>query len=165
MTPLVPYTTFFRSGMLSWGWRIPFLASVVLLLIVWFIRVKVAESPDFEAMQKQGKKADVPLMVVLKRHPKDVLVVIGARMAEVTWFYTVVTFALAYTTGTLGIEKTVVLDAIICGAFVSFFTMPLFGILGDRIGHKWVFMIGTIGIGLFSMYFFDMRSETHTSEL
>src|SRR3546814_8834225 len=84
-------------------------------------------------------------------------------MAEVTWFYTVVTFALAYTTGTLGIEKTVVLDAIICGAFVSFFTMPLFGILGDRIGHKWVFMIGTIGIGLFSMYFF--RSEEHTSEL
>src|SRR3546814_2081884 len=66
-----------EEDMLSWGWRIPFLASVVLLLIGWFIRVKVAESPDFEAMQKQGKKADVPLMVVLKRHPKDVLVVIG----------------------------------------------------------------------------------------
>src|SRR3546814_3135124 len=76
-----------EEDMLSWGWRIPFLASVVLLLIGWFIRVKVAESPDFEAMQKQGKKADVPLLVVLKRHPKDVLVVIGSRMEEVTWFY------------------------------------------------------------------------------
>src|SRR5690606_33574957 len=118
--------------------------------------------PDFEKMQKAGKQAKVPIMVVLKEHPKDVLVVIGGRLAEVTWFYTVVTFALTYATGTLGIEKTVVLDAIIWGALLSFFTMPLFGILGDRIGHKWVFMAGTVGIALFSSYFFEllgMRAE------
>ena len=145
-----------EEDMLTWGWRIPFLASVVLLLIGWFIRVKVAESPDFEAMQHAGKKADVPLKVVLTQHPRSVFVVIGARLAEVTWFYTVVTFALAYTTGTLGIPKTVVLDAIIWGACVAFITMPLCGMLGDRIGHKWVFMIGTIGIGVFSTYFFDL---------
>lgn len=145
-----------EEDMLSWGWRIPFLASVVLLLVGWFIRIKVAESPDFEAMKQAGKKADVPLKVVLKQHPKSVMTVVGARLAEVTWFYTVATFALAYTTGTLGVEKTVVLDAIIAGAFVAFFTMPLFGILGDRIGHKWVFMLGTVGIGLFSAYFFEL---------
>ncbi|QIM50305.1 MHS family MFS transporter [Pusillimonas sp. DMV24BSW_D] len=145
-----------EEDMLSWGWRIPFLASVVLLLVGWFIRVKVAESPDFEAMEQAGKKADVPIMVVLKKHPKDVLRVVGARLAEVTWFYTVVTFALAYATGTLGVEKTIVLDAITWGALLSFFTMPLFGMLGDRIGHKWVFMLGAIGIGLFSTYFFEL---------
>lgn len=152
-----------EEDMLSWGWRIPFLASVVLLLIGWFIRVKVAESPDFEAMEQAGKKADVPIMVVLKKHPKDVLLVVGARLAEVTWFYTVVTFALAYATGTLGVEKTIMLDAIIWGAFLAFFTMPLFGMLGDRIGHKWVFMLGAIGIGIFSTYFFELlgtRQET-----
>lgn len=151
-----------EADMLSWGWRIPFLASVILLIVGWYIRARVAESPDFEKMQKAGKQAKVPLMVVLKQHPKDVLVVIGGRLAEVTWFYTVVTFALTYATGTLGIEKTVVLDAIIWGALLSFFTMPLFGILGDRIGHKWVFMAGTVGIALFSSYFFDllgMRTE------
>ncbi|WP_255474961.1 MFS transporter [Pusillimonas sp. ANT_WB101] len=151
-----------EEDMLSWGWRIPFLASVVLLLVGWYIRARVTESPDFEKMQKAGKQAKVPIMVVLKEHPKDVLVVIGGRLAEVTWFYTVVTFALTYATGTLGIEKTVVLDAIIWGALLSFFTMPLFGILGDRIGHKWVFMAGTVGIALFSSYFFDllgMRAE------
>lgn len=145
-----------EEDMLSWGWRIPFLASVVLLLVGWFIRIKVAESPDFEAMQQAGKKADVPIFVVFKKHPKDVLLVVGARLAEVTWFYTVVTFALAYATGTLGVEETIMLDAIIWGAVLAFFTMPLFGMLGDRIGHKWVFMLGAIGIGLFSTYFFDL---------
>jgi MHS family shikimate/dehydroshikimate transporter-like MFS transporter len=151
------------EAMLAWGWRIPFLASVVLLAVGWFIRVKVAESPDFEAMEQAGKKADVPILTVLKQHPKDVLLVVGARLAEVTWFYTVVTFALAYATGTLGVEKTIMLDAIIWGALLAFFTMPLFGMLGDRIGHKWVFMLGAIGIGLFSTYFFDLlgtRQET-----
>ncbi|HEY9459312.1 MAG TPA: MFS transporter [Paralcaligenes sp.] len=151
-----------EADMLSWGWRIPFLASAVLLLIGWFIRIKVAESPDFEAMRQSGKKVAVPLVTVLKNHPKEVLLVIGARLGEVTWFYTVVTFALAYATGTLGIQKSVMLDAIIWGAFLSLFTMPLCGTLGDRIGHKWVFMIGAVGIGVFGMFFFGML-ETRES--
>lgn len=142
--------------MLSWGWRLPFLASVVLLLIGWFIRVRVAESPDFEAMQTAGKRAEVPLRVVVKHHPRSVLAVVGARLGEVTWFYTVVTFALAYTTGTLGVPKVEVLDAIIWGAALSFFTMPLFGMLGDRIGHKRVFMLGTVGILICGSVFFDL---------
>ncbi|WP_209019955.1 MFS transporter [Allopusillimonas soli] len=145
-----------EEAMLSWGWRLPFLASVVLLLIGWFIRVRVAESPDFEAMQTAGKRAEVPLRIVVKHHPRSVLAVVGARLGEVTWFYTVVTFALAYTTGTLGVPKVEVLDAIIWGAALSFFTMPLFGMLGDRIGHKRVFMLGTVGILICGSMFFDL---------
>jgi MFS transporter, MHS family, shikimate and dehydroshikimate transport protein len=80
-----------EKDMLSWGWRIPFLASVVLLLVGWFIRVKVAESPDFENMRSKGEKVDMPVAEVLKKYPREVLVVVGARLAEVTWFYTVVT--------------------------------------------------------------------------
>ncbi|MBV2179646.1 MAG: MHS family MFS transporter [Castellaniella sp.] len=145
-----------EEQMLSWGWRLPFLASVVLLLVGWFIRIRVAESPDFEAMQSAGKKAEVPLRTVLTKHPRSVLLVIGARLGEVTWFYTVVTFALAYATGTLGIPKITVLDAIMWGAAVSFFTMPLCGMLGDRIGHKYVFMLGTIGVLIVGNVFFDL---------
>jgi MFS transporter, MHS family, shikimate and dehydroshikimate transport protein len=145
-----------EADMLTWGWRVPFLASGVLLLVGWFIRIKVAESPDFIAMQKSGKKAAIPLLVVLKQHPKEVLLVVGARLGEVTWFYTIVTFTLAYATGTLGLSKTVMLDAIIWGAFFSLFTMPLCGMLGDRIGHKWVFMIGAVGVGVFGTFFFDL---------
>lgn len=145
-----------EQDMLTWGWRIPFLASVVLLLIGWFIRAKVAESPDFERMQKKGEKVEVPAMVVLRRYPREVLVVIGARLAEVSWFYTVVTFAMAYTTGTLKIPRTVMLDATVWGALVALFTMPLFGILGDRIGFKWVFLAGSVGVVAFAPTFFSL---------
>ncbi len=94
-----------EQDMLTWGWRVPFLASVVLLAVGWFIRAKVAESPDFEQMKKQGEKVEMPAMVVLRQYPRQVLTVVGGRLAEVTWFYTVVTFALAYATGTLGIPR------------------------------------------------------------
>lgn len=145
-----------EDAMLSWGWRVPFWASAALLVLGYFIRIKVAESPDFVAMQKSGKKEAMPLVTVLKKHPKNVLLVVGARLGEVTWFYTVVTFALAYATGTLGIAKSVMLDAIIWGAFFSLLTMPLCGWLGDRIGQKWVFMIGAVGVVVFGTYFFDV---------
>ncbi|WP_068831962.1 MFS transporter, partial [Polaromonas jejuensis] len=145
-----------EQDMLTWGWRLPFLASVVLLVVGWFIRVRVSESPDFEHMKKKGDKVEVPAMVVLREYPKEVLVVVGARLAEVTWFYTVVTFALAYATGTLGMPRTTMLDAIVWGAAVALFTMPLFGLLGDRIGFKWVFMAGSAGILLFASSFFSM---------
>ncbi len=145
-----------EADMLAWGWRLPFLASVVLLLVGWFIRVKVAESPDFEQMKEKGAKVEVPVAEVLKHHRRALLVVVGARLAEVTWFYTVVTFSLAYATGTLGIPRSVMLDATIWGAAVALFTMPLFGMLGDKIGHKWVFMAGTLGILACAPVFFHL---------
>ncbi|MCY1212582.1 Inner membrane metabolite transport protein YhjE [compost metagenome] len=151
-----------EADMLAWGWRLPFLASVVLLLVGWFIRVKVAESPDFEQMREKGAKVEVPVAEVLKHHRRALLVVVGARLAEVTWFYTVVTFSLAYATGTLGIPRSVMLDATIWGAAVALFTMPLFGMLGDRIGHKWVFMAGTVGILACAPVFFHLLGTRDT---
>ncbi|WP_454690796.1 MFS transporter [Achromobacter aloeverae] len=145
-----------ESEMLAWGWRIPFLASVVLLLVGWFIRIRVAESPDFEKMESQGEKVDVPAKVVLRKYPREVLAVVGGRLAEVTWFYTVATFALAYATGTLGVARGTMLDATIWGAAVALFTMPLFGILGDRIGYRVVFIIGALGVILFASPFFGL---------
>lgn len=145
-----------EEDMLSWGWRLPFLASVVLLLVGWWIRAKVAESPDFEQMSKKGKQVPIPALEVLRHYPREVLLVVGGRLAEVTWFYTVVTFALAYATTTLGVERSVMLDATVWGAFAALFTMPLFGVLGDRIGFKWVFMAGTICMLAFSSTFFSM---------
>ena len=150
-----------EADMLSWGWRLPFLASVVLLLVGWFIRVKVAESPDFEGMENRGKKVGVPVMEVLKKYPRETLIVVGARLAEVTWFYTTVTFALAYSTGTLGVPRSTMLDAIIWGATAALISMPLFGRLGDKIGPKWVFMLGTVGILVCAPFFFSLL---HTRE-
>ncbi|HRL22916.1 MAG TPA: MFS transporter [Alcaligenes sp.] len=151
-----------EEDMLSWGWRIPFLASVVLLLVGWFIRLKVAESPDFEHMQNKGDKVKMPAKEVFTLYPRELLLVIGARLAEVTWFYTVVTFALAYATGTLELPRTVLLDATIWGAAVALFAMPLFGLLGDKLGHKWVFIVGSVGILAYAPLFFDLLQTRDT---
>ncbi|WP_148316715.1 MFS transporter [Achromobacter xylosoxidans] len=151
-----------EQDMLSWGWRLPFLASVVLLALGWFIRVKVAESPDFEQMRDKGAKVEVPVAAVLRHHRRALWTVVGARLAEVTWFYTVVTFSLAYATGTLGIPRAVMLDATIWGAALALFTMPLFGMLGDRIGHKWVFMAGAVGILACAPLFFQLLATGQT---
>ena len=148
-----------EDDLLSWGWRIPFLASVVLLFVGGFIRLKVAESPEFEKMQKQGKEVKTPVLEVVKRHKRSVFVVMGARFAEVTWFYTVVTFALAYAANTLGLPKSQILNAITLGAFVSIFTMPAFGFLGDRIGQKWTFFIGMVALCLFAFPFFTLLAS------
>ncbi|SFN83148.1 metabolite-proton symporter [Bradyrhizobium sp. Rc3b] len=148
-----------EKDMLSWGWRLPFLASVVLLAVGWFIRVNVAESPDFERVKGQGDDVKVPIAEVCRSYPRAVLLAIGARFAEVTWFYTVSSFSLAYAVGTLGIPRTVILDATVWGAAVVLFTMPLFGLLGDRIGHKHVFMIGAVGIVIAAPIFFNLLSS------
>jgi MHS family shikimate/dehydroshikimate transporter-like MFS transporter len=148
-----------QAQMLRWGWRIPFLASVVLLMVGWFIRIKVPESPAFEAMKKRGQEVRVPVLHVMRHHRGALLKVAGARLAEVTWFYTIATFALSYGTMQLGLSKSLMLNAIICGALVGLVTMPLTGILGDRIGHRLVFAFGAVGICLFSFVFFKLLGK------
>jgi MHS family shikimate/dehydroshikimate transporter-like MFS transporter len=151
-----------EADMLSWGWRIPFLASVVLLSVGWFIRIKVAESPDFEAMKARGRHVEVPVLHVLKNHPGALLKVAGARMAEVTWFYTVATFALSYGTMQLGLPKALMLNAIMCGAAVALVVMPLSGMLGDAIGHRNVFAVGAVLVCLFGFGFFKLLAGGHS---
>jgi hypothetical protein len=122
----------------------------------WFIRMNVAESPDFEKIKICGEKVKVSIAVVCRDHMREILIVIGARLAEVTWFYTIASFALAYATTSLHIPKTTMLNATIWGAAVVFFTIPLFGYVGYRIGQKWVFMVGAIGILACGPLFFDL---------
>src|SRR5690606_17847777 len=119
-------------------------------------RVRVSESPDFEKMITRGTESRLPLLDVVRKHPRAVLTVVGCRLAEVTWFYTVVVFSLAYATGTLGVSKSTMLDATIWGAFLAMFMMPFFGVLGDKIGPKWIFVAGTMGIFLFGSVFFNL---------
>lgn len=154
-----------EADFMSWGWRLPFLASFVLILVGGFIRLKVAESPSFEKMKQEGKQVKQPVVEVIKRHPRSILVVMGARFAEVSWFYTVVTFALAYAANTLGVPKAQILNAISIGAVVSIFTMPLFGLLGDRIGQKWVFFIGMVALCAFVFPFFDLLAAKTTHSI
>ncbi|MDR7017344.1 MFS transporter [Acinetobacter sp. 3657] len=145
-----------EPALFSWGWRIPFLASIVLLGVGWYIRVKVPESPDFEKVKQQAEQVKVPALQVFKRHPKQLITIIVARAAENAWFYIASTFTLAYTTAQLGIPRQDILFATICGAAVILFMTPLCGHLSDKVGQRNMFMFGLCVLALFSYPFFSM---------
>lgn len=151
LVSLLPETALF-----SWGWRLPFLASVLLLGVGWYIRVKVPESPDFEKVKDQAKAIKIPALQVLQEHPKKVIRIIIARAAENAWFYLASTFTLAYTTTQLGIPRSNILFATICGAIVIMFMTPLCGHLSDRIGQRNMFMFGLTVLALYCYPFFMM---------
>ncbi|MFM0228134.1 MFS transporter [Paraburkholderia dipogonis] len=150
-----------EADLLAWGWRIPFLASVLLVAIGWVIRVSVPESPDFERAKALGPPVKAPVLEALRRHPRELLIIIGARTAENTWFYLVVAFALAYAANQLKIPKVHILHAITAGAVLSLFTMPFCGYLSDRIGQKRLFLIGVVIMCLFAAPFFAMLATRH----
>ena len=145
-----------EADLLAWGWRVPFLASIALVAIGWVIRVRVPESPDFERVKAQGEPLKAPVLEAMRRHPRELLIIIGARAAENAWFYLVVAFALAYAANQLKIPKSTILHAITAGAALSLVTMPFCGHLSDRIGQRRLFLIGLVIMCLFAAPFFAM---------
>lgn len=145
-----------EADMLAWGWRLPFLASILLLGVGWLIRLKVPESPDFQQLERQNRKVRLPLLEVLRRYPRETLTIIGARSAENAWFYMSVTFALAYAANQLGIPQADLLAAIGAGAVLSLVTMPLCGHLSDRIGQRRLYFCGLLLLCAFVQPFFAL---------
>jgi len=145
-----------EADMLAWGWRLPFLASILLLGVGWLIRLKVPESPDFQQLERQNRKVRLPLLEVLRRYPRETLTIIGARSAENAWFYMSVTFALAYAANQLGIPRADLLAAIGAGAVLSLVTMPLCGHLSDRIGQRRLYFCGLLLLCAFVQPFFAL---------
>ena len=139
---------------LSWGWRIPFLLSVVLIAIGLFIRLRVIESPVFEEVKATRTVVKAPLVELFKRHPKEIFLALGTRFATDITFNVINVFMLAYGTQQLGLSKSFFLNAILIGCAVELFTLPLFGKLSDRIGRRAVYMMGTVFVALYGFVFF-----------
>lgn len=145
--------------MLSWGWRLPFLASIVLLGVGWYIRIRVPESPDFEQIKASEQYVKVPALKVFRDYPRELITIIIARAAENAWFYIASTFALAYTTTQLGIARQSVLFATICGAALVVVITPICGYLSDKVGHRNLFIFGLFLLVLYCYPFFSMLSS------
>jgi MFS family permease len=145
-----------EQAMLSYGWRIPFWASVLLLSVGWFIRLRVAESPDFEHAKAHGAQVKAPVVEVLRSHKRELLTVAGGRLAEVTWFYTVATFALSYATQHLHMPGPAILNAVVWGAAAALVTIPIAGWLADRFRPRVVFGLGCLAICAFAFGFFAL---------
>lgn len=138
----------------SWGWRVPFLLSAVLILIGLFIRLSVAESPAFQQRKAAGPEPRLPVLEVLRHYPRQILLAMGARFAENGVFYIVTTFVLAYGTQQLGLDKSVVLNGVLVATTVHLVAIPAAGAASDVFGRRPVYMAGAIGSGLIAFPFF-----------
>lgn len=151
-----------EAAFLSWGWRIPFLLGIVLLGVGMFIRLKVVESPVFAAQRKERLPPKTPVLEVLRKHPRNVLLAMGARFAENAYFYIFTVFVLSYGTG-LGLTNATLLNGVLLGSAFQFFTIPGFGTLSDRLGRRAVYLGGAIVLAIFAFPFFwmmDTRNAT-----
>jgi metabolite-proton symporter len=139
---------------LAWGWRIPFLLSALLVIVGLFIRLRLAESPAFSKVKETGAEAKMPIMEVLTRYPKNILLAMGARFAENGFFYILTVFVLTYATQQLKVERETVLTGVLIATGFHLFAIPAFGALSDRLGRRPVYMLGAIFSGLFAFPFF-----------
>ncbi|MDQ8030635.1 MFS transporter [Bordetella genomosp. 1] len=125
-----------EADFLSWGWRLPFLASAVLIVVGFLIRRGIDESPDFARVKSQRTQVKLPVAELVRKHGKALLLCIGCKLAEVTLIYTFLVFSVSYAVSTLGFARSDALHALLYGAAVLTFTIPLFGVLGDRYGAR-----------------------------
>jgi MFS family permease len=142
----------------SWGWRIPFLLSLVLIGVGLWIRLGVLESPLF-AREVESKRVErQPVLEVIKRQPKEILLSAMLRMSEQMPFYIFTVFVLEYGTDTLGFGKNFLTTSVSLAAAVSLFSVPFFGHLSDRIGRKRMYMIGAGATLLWAFPYFALLS-------
>jgi metabolite-proton symporter len=146
---------------LSWGWRIPFLVSIVLIGVGLLIRVRILETPAFSRIKETRSESRLPVIDVLRHHPREVLVAMGARIAENGAFYLYTVFVLVYTVQYVGMDRNDVLRALMIAAAIEVAVLPMFGALSDRIGRRPVYLIGAVSTGAlayFQFWMFDSAS-------
>lgn len=137
----------------AWGWRIPFLSSIVLVGLSFYIRSKVSESPVFEEVKRKGEIEKLPVVKVIKTRPKTILKVIMMRFAENANYYIYTTFLLAYGPAIL-VAKSDILLAVMIMAGLGIFTIPLWGWVSDRWGRRYTVIAGAVTMALMAFPFF-----------
>ncbi|MEU4623883.1 MFS transporter [Actinoplanes sp. NPDC023801] len=151
----------------SWGWRVPFLLSAVLVLVGLWVRMTIEESPVFRQTQellKDRKQDHQPLREVIRRYPREVLLAMGMRLAENIGYYLVTVISITYLTTYAGTsaDKGMILTALLIGSAVQFVVIPLIGALSDRVGRRPLYLTGAVGLAIWSFVFFGLlesRSE------
>jgi len=150
---------------LSWGWRVPFLLSFLLVGVGLYIRMKIAESPVFLKVKEQASaEKSIPKMPILEviKHPKNILLAMGARFAENGLFYIFTAFALTYVSTQLKVDRVIALNGLLIAAGVNIFLGPLWGLLSDKLGRRPVYIYGAVACGVLAFPFFWMLQTRQT---
>jgi MFS transporter, MHS family, shikimate and dehydroshikimate transport protein len=146
---------------LSWGWRVPFLLSIVLVIVGLLIRLRVLETPSFQKMKETRSSVKQPIIEVLRKYPKQVLQAAGMRCAENGSFYIYSAFMLVYATQHSHIDRSVALNGIMIASASEFIAIPAYGALTDRIGRRPVYMFGAVMTAVLAFplfWLFDTQS-------
>ena len=148
-----------EADLLAWGWRLPFLFSIVLVAVGIWIRMKIAESPAFLKIKDQKTEAKMPVIEAVRQHPKNLLVAMGMRFAENGLYYIITVFSLTYCITVLKLPKSAFLPGLIINYCIGFFAMLAYGRLSDKIGRRIVYMWGAAACGVLAFPFFWMMNK------
>jgi MFS family permease len=143
------------ADMLAWGWRIPFLLAFPLLAVSLYLRLSLSETPLFEKLVATDRRERTPVLAVLRKHPVAVIVAIGAALLGIGSYSLMNTYTISYGVTVLGFSSQDLFLATTIGSLLQLVTIPLFGLLANRIGSARVVLIGAIGTALitFPMYY------------
>ncbi|MGE0407131.1 MAG: MFS transporter [Candidatus Korobacteraceae bacterium] len=143
-----------QEEFLRWGWRVPFLISIALVGVGLLIRIRILETPSFARIKETQSEARQPILEVLQRYPKQVLLAMGARVAENGSFYIYSVFVLLYATQHANVERGVVLAGILIASACELVAIPAYGALSDRLGRRPVYLFGALFTAAFAYPFF-----------
>ncbi|MDR6620456.1 MFS transporter [Sinomonas atrocyanea] len=142
----------------AWGWRVPFLLSIILVGVGLFVRLRVVESPEFEEVRIQDKVVRVPLLEAIRRQPKEILLTALVRTSEQAPFYLFITFVITYTTKQLKFNSDAILVDTLIAAALGLISIPVFGRLSDRFGRKLIYGIGVVLTALYAFPYFGLMN-------
>jgi metabolite-proton symporter len=150
------FTNVSGDGFDSWGWRVPFLLSIVLVGIGLYVRLRVLESPEFAAVQQADAVHRVPVWEAVRRYPRQILCAAFVRMSEQAPFYLFITFVLTYGTEKVGLERDNLLTYTMIAAAIGLVSVPLFGWLSDRVGRRLVYGVGIVATAVYAFPYFGL---------
>jgi MFS family permease len=153
---MLAFSAWSGADFIAWGWRVPFMLSIVLIAIGLWIRVGILETPVFKELVESRRIEKTPILEVIKKQPREIILSALLRMAEQAPFYIFTAFIFAYGTGTLHMSRELVLSAVLVASLLSFVTIPLSGHLSDRIGRRRMYLIGAAATGVFGFIYFGM---------
>ena len=148
-----------EESFMTWGWRVPFILSALLVIFGLWIRKGIDETPEFKKVQESGEIPKLPIVDTLKYHWREVLIAIGAKVVETAPFYIFSTFVVSYATTNLEFTRTSTLTAVMIATIITTILIPVMGNLSDKVGRKRLYVAGTVAMALFAFPYFWLLQQ------